>query len=92
MLFLLPKHGKLLYTLTVMMIYLISALIDIEICKASNNISYKILAIFKRVTLKERNGRERERERENFRTREGKYPTVFRCQSYHMTTSRTIWS
>ena len=72
-----------------MMIRLISVLIDIEICKASNNISYKILAIFKRVTLKER---ERERERENFRTREGKYPTVFRCQSYHMTTSRTIWS
>ena len=87
MLFLLPKLGKLLYRLTVMMIHLISALIDIEICKASNNISYKILAIFKR-----EKEREREAERENFRTREGKYPTVFRCQSYHMTTSRTIWS
>ena len=47
-----------------MMIRLISVLIDIEICKASNNISYKILAIFKRVTLKERE-RERERELQN---------------------------
>ena len=91
MLFLLSKLGKLLYRLTVMMIHLISALIDIEICKASNNISYKILVIFESVTSKERK-RERERERENFRMREGKYPTVFRCQSYHMTTSRTIWS
>ena len=48
-----------------MMIRLISVLIDIEICKASNNISYKILAIFKRVTLKEgKKDRKRERERE----------------------------
>ena len=64
MLFLLPKLGKLLYRLTVMMIHLISALIDIEICKASNNISYIILAIFKSVTLKERNSGERISERE----------------------------
>ena len=57
------KLGKLLYRLTVMMIHLISALIDIEICKASNNISYKILAIFKRE-------KERERERERISERE----------------------
>jgi len=47
-----------------MMIHLISALIDIEICKASNNISYKILEIFKREKERER---EREREFQNER-------------------------
>jgi len=46
-----------------MMIRLISVLIDIEICKASNNISYKILVIFESVTSKERRERDRERER-----------------------------